>query len=285
MNRIIELGLHPVALAGSLLLFLALGGGPLAVLVTFFVLQGALLVLQRLVPERPDWRMGIGESLLLVATAAIFTVAIGVIATLQDEGWALLGLAAPAGRIAGWPIAAQVIALFFGADLIYYWIHRAIHRWPWLWRVSGHGVHHAFHRLHAAHAGVTHPFELVLLALPMSLLAMLTGPVPEAVIVATLLLLSNVMLAHCNLRMATPLLKWVLTTSEQHRRHHSSVFEESNSNYACNAILWDRLFGTYGGGTSAQTGIGPRQPGVVELLRMPFREPDDAETVSSRRRG
>jgi len=37
--------------------------------------------------------------------------------------------------------------------------------------------------------------------------------------------------------------------------------------------------------SSAQTGIGPRQPGVVDLLRMPFREPDDAETVSSRRQG
>ena len=75
-----------------------------------------------------------------------------------------------------------------------------------------------------------HPFEFVLLALPMSLLAMLTGPVPEAVIMATVLLLSNAMLAHCNLQMATPVLKWALTTSEQHRRHHSSVFAESNSN-------------------------------------------------------
>jgi len=93
----------------------------------------------------------------------------------------------------------------------------------------------------------------VLLALPMSLLAMLTGPVPEAVIMATVLLLSNAMLAHCNLRMATPVLNWALTTREQHRRHHSSVFAESNSNDACNAILWDRLFGTDGGGTSAQT--------------------------------
>lgn len=102
---------------------------------------------------------------------------------------------------------------------------------------------------------------------------------------ATVLLLSNAMLAHCNLRMATPVLKWALTTREQHRRHHSSAFAESNSNDACNAILWDRLFGTGGGGTSAQTGIGPRQPGVVELLRMPFQAPEDAETVSNRRQG
>jgi sterol desaturase/sphingolipid hydroxylase (fatty acid hydroxylase superfamily) len=186
--------------------------------------------------------------------------------------------------IGGWPLAVQVVVLYLGTDFIYYWVHRGIHRWPWLWRASGHGVHHAFHRLHAAHAGLTHPFEFVLLAAPMTLWVIFAGPAPDAVLMATVLLLSNSMLAHCNLRMATPVLRWFLTTSEQHRRHHSAVFIESNSNYACNAILWDRLFGTYGGGTTAATGIGPRQPSVWELLRMPFREPDDSETVANQRR-
>ena len=93
----------------------------------------------------------------------------------------------------------------------------------------------------------------------------------------------NTSIAHANLDIDTPLLRWVFTTSNQHRRHHSALFEASNSNYACNAILWDRLFGTYSEGEVAQTGIGPREPTLLQKLLLPWREPEDVDTAASRR--
>ncbi len=84
--------------------------------------------------------------------------------------------------------------------------------------------------------------------------------------------------------MNAPLFNLLFTSSDQHRRHHSAIFAESNTNYACNAIVWDRLFGTFSRGPVAQTGIGPSQPGLWQLFLLPLREPADADTVASRPR-
>jgi len=91
-------------------------------------------------------------------------------------------------------------------------------------------------------------------------------------------------LAHANVSMNTPVLAWFMTHSNHYRRHHSQEFNTSNTNYACNAILWDRVFGTYSEASVQQTGIGPVQPTMTEMFLLPFREPEQADTVATRRR-
>ena len=59
-----------------------------------------------------------------------------------------------------WPLIAQVFLVFFSSELIWYWIHRAEHRWHFVWRVSGHGAHHSFKKLNALNFGLNHPLEL-----------------------------------------------------------------------------------------------------------------------------
>ena len=54
---------------------------------------------------------------------------------------------------------------------------------------------------------------------------------------------------------------------------------QSNTNYSCNAILWDRLFGTYCDEPVEQTGIGPIEPTLVEELLLPIKEPDYTTTA------
>lgn len=183
---------------------------------------------------------------------------------------------------AQWPTLAQVLLLYFASDFIYYWIHRAIHGSATFWRLSGHGFHHSFHNMHALNIGATHPLEMLFIALPMVLLAGLFGGRPEAMAGASVLLFVNSSLAHANVRMNTPVLRWFFTSSVHHHRHHSVVFEQSNSNYSCNAILWDRLFGTYSQGPVEQTGIGPQEPTFVQKLLLPIREPAYADTAISR---
>ena len=264
-------------------------GDELAVLPALaLTLLGASL-LERWLPARPDWRQSGGERTRLIGLYLLTFVLLGVMS--ETYGALLQPVFQPVREVfgtriwpSGWPALVQGLILFFASDFIYYWIHRAIHRSSALWRLSGHGFHHAFHNLHAINVNATHPFEIVFLALPMMLLAALFNAAPEAVSAAFVLLACNATLAHANVSMNTPLLAWFMTHSNHHRRHHSMEFKTSNTNYACNAILWDRVFGTYSEATVQQTGIGPVQPSIRQLFLLPFREPEQVDTVATRRR-
>lgn len=278
---------HPLFLTGALGLWWAMGRSEAAALVALVVALLTMDALERRIPAVPQWRQQGGEKARLAGVYAAFLVLHGVVVAgyqaLLRPG--LLEFGASAGLsnwLTRWPILVQVLVLYFASDFIYYWIHRGIHRWSWLWRASGHGFHHAFHNLHAINVGATHPLEVFLLALPMVLLAAVLAAPAEAVAGAAVLIVVNATLAHANIRMSTPLFSWLFTSSNEHRRHHSAIFEESNTNYACNAILWDHLFGTYSSGPVRETGIGPREPELSEMLMLPFREPRDVDTIATR---
>jgi sterol desaturase/sphingolipid hydroxylase (fatty acid hydroxylase superfamily) len=288
LQSAIAFGLHPVILVGALSVWWVMGQDASAVLVVLAAVQALLFVLEKLAPAKPQWTQSLPEKLGLFGAAVLLVI---MSAALSELYGALLfpalvafrNVADAAFSFGDWPLLVQVALLYFGSDFLYYWVHRAIHRWPLVWRATGHGMHHSYHRLHAVNFGVSHPFEVLLIALPMILLAAAFGAQPEAVAGALVALVANTSMAHSNLGMNTPVFSFFLTTSDQHRRHHSAVFDESNSNYACNAIIWDRLFGTYSIGPVEQTGIGPRQPRIWELLFLPFREPKDVDTVSTRK--
>jgi len=290
LRSLVERAGHPFFLLGALALWWAMGLSEVAALAAAAIILLLMEWLERAIPAKPSWRLSMRARFALVGWYVALLLVAGLVLASYEAlvTPTLVGVREGLGLgiwPEGWPLLLQVLMLYFAADLIYYWIHRAIHRFGWFWRLSGHGVHHAFHNLHALNVSATHPLETLFLTLPMVLLAGLFGAPSEAVAGAVVLLVVNGTLAHANLRMRTPMLDWFFTSSNQHRRHHSQVFEHSNSNYACNAIMWDRLFGTYSDGDVEQTGIGPRQPSVWEMLRMPWREPGDVDTAASRARG
>lgn len=280
---------HPLLLLGAYLLWLAMDRGADAVLVALVGAFTVLMLLEALVPAMPEWKLRPGQRFVLAGLYLMTFVLFGVF-TAVYEATLVQPLAATRDALGlGWPQALalplQVLLLFFASDFVYYWIHRAIHRWGWLWRASGHGFHHAFQNLHALNVGTNHPFELVFLALPMVLVATVFGAPGEIVGGATVLVAVNAAAAHANVRMDTPVFNLVFTSANQHRRHHSSEFAVSNTNFACNVILWDRLFGTFSRGEVRQTGIGPGEPTLAQKFMLPFREPDFADTAASRARG
>lgn len=288
VKRSIELLAHPLLLAGAWLLWLGLGRGGDAVVMALVASLVVLMLLEATVPAKRAWRLSTAAYAQVAGLYLLTFVLFGTFAAVYEASL-LEPLAALRERLGlGWPDAlpllAQSLLLYFASDFIYYWIHRAIHRWGWLWRASGHGFHHAFHKLHALHVGTSHPLEVLLLALPMVLVAASFGAGGEAVAGASVLLAVNAAAAHANLGMDTPVFNWLFTSSNQHRRHHSAEFDVSNTNFGCNAILWDRLFGTFSRGDVAQTGIGPREPSLAEKFMLPFREPDWADTAASRAR-
>ena len=178
-----------------------------------------------------------------------------------------------------WPIVCQVLLAFFLSELIWYWLHRAEHRWQWLWRLSGHGSHHAFKKLGAINAGANHPLELLLvLSLPSAIVELVFGA-GLAVAGSTLLVLTSAYLAHSNLDLNEKVIGWLFTVNKHHIHHHSVVHAESNTNFGCAAIVWDRLFGTFSNGLTLETGVAPEEPSLWEIFVMPLREPRDIQTA------
>jgi len=55
------------------------------------------------------------------------------------------------------------------------------------------------------------------------------------------------------------------------------VLDESNTNYGCAAILWDRMFGTFADAPTRETGTGPTEPSLWGKFLMPIKEPADTQ--------
>ena len=76
------------------------------------------------------------------------------------------------------------------------------------------------------------------------------------------------MINHANLPLRSlPGYDRIFATAPQHHAHHALELRQSNYNYGCNIILWDRLFGTYcGDETVGQIGAGTGM--MAELARL-----------------
>ena len=80
-------------------------------------------------------------------------------------------------------------------------------------------------------------------------------------------------LCHANLPLRPGLFGWFFNTPEWHQLHHSLNYDESNTNYGCTLIIWDRIFGTYSGkSTIERVGNGTgRRLSFWTQYTLPFR--------------
>lgn len=168
------------------------------------------------------------------------------------------------GRVSLWPqLPAWAIAtlftltLFLLDDATKYLVHRALHRWPFLW--SFHQVHHSAETLTPVTVYRTHPVEAVLFALRSTLV--------QAVVMAMFLFFfgdrtslvsilgANVFLfafnlAGANLRHSHVWItygqtveKWLISPA-QHQIHHSLEDRHYDRNFGAVLAVWDRLGGS-----------------------------------------
>jgi sterol desaturase/sphingolipid hydroxylase (fatty acid hydroxylase superfamily) len=125
---------------------------------------------------------------------------------------------------------------FFG-----YWIHRAEHRFDWLWRIT-HQLHHSPQRVDMAGAYFSHPFEVMLKVTLANLVGVwLLGltPLASAAVGVIGALLS--MWQHWNI--TTPhWLGYLIPRPESHVLHHASGITVRNFG---DLPIWDMLFGTF----------------------------------------
>ena len=171
---------------------------------------------------------------LLVPTAAI---GIAYIAEQQHLGFA---------NHFEWPLWIKVIVTFILLDLSIYLQHVMFHVLPILWRV--HRVHHSDLDCDVTTGLRFHPVEILLsILIKFAIIVTLGAPVLAVILFETVLNLLS-MFTHSNIKLNSTferILRWFIVTPDMHRVHHSTLENETNSNFSFNISLWDRIFATY----------------------------------------
>jgi sterol desaturase/sphingolipid hydroxylase (fatty acid hydroxylase superfamily) len=178
--------------------------------------------------------LGMGLVRLVLPLAAL---AVAVLA--ERRGWGLLNQLDAAPWVT---VGLGVLAMDLGG----YVQHRLVHAVPVLWRF--HRIHHCDLDFDCTTALRHHPVEALVAGAFDAVLVAALGISPLAVVVATLLVgLANVF-NHGNLAVPAGVdrrLRRFVVTPDMHRIHHSTIHDESNSNFSMLVPWWDRLFATY----------------------------------------
>lgn len=136
-----------------------------------------------------------------------------------------------------WGIPIGLLASSFAG----YWLHRAEHRFDWIWRAT-HQLHHSPQRVDMWGAFYTHPIGVVVkVAIGIVVGTLMLGLAPIAAAVVNLLITVLAMVQHLNIR--TPqVLGYVIQRPESHGVHHER--DRHSGNYS-DLPLWDIVFGTF----------------------------------------
>jgi sterol desaturase/sphingolipid hydroxylase (fatty acid hydroxylase superfamily) len=188
---------------------------------------------------RSGWRTDLTYffvSALLVQVTTVLTLTPAM--TLFD--WAVWP--ALQRTVRGWPVAVQFLALLAVADLTQYWVHRAFHRIPTLWRF--HAIHHsaehmdwlAGSRLHLVDVAVTRGLTYV----PIYLMGFAEAPLYTYLVVVS----AQATFIHANVRFGFGPLRWLIATPQFHHWHHAAEPDAVDKNFAVHLPILDVLFGT-----------------------------------------
>lgn len=178
------------------------------------------------------------------------------------------------------PLWLEIAAACLSMDYTMYLWHVLTHKLPWLWRF--HAVHHVDLDLDASTALRFHFGELIQSVPYRATQVLLIGVAPLPLSIWQTAFLASILFHHSNVRLSPARehwIDWFLVTPRMHGIHHSTVHEETDSNWSSGLTIWDRLHGTLKLGIPQDRiviGVPAFQhPGDVTLpkvLAMPFEE-------------
>ena len=216
-------------------------------LLNLMVFSAVFIPLERLFahrPEQPIFRRAWRTDLFYFFIHA-FLIQVYTILTLKPAlvffNWARVP--AVQAWIAALPFVVQFCLILLFTDFMQYWVHRAFHAIPFLWRF--HAIHHsaedmdwiAGSRMHLIDLAVTRGLTYV----PVYLLGFDDGPIYAYVAFVSF----QTTFIHSNLRFEFGPLRWLLATPQFHHWHHGTEREAIDKNFAVQLPILDWLFGTY----------------------------------------
>lgn len=143
------------------------------------------------------------------------------------------------------PSALEIFAAILTLDLLAYVFHRLFHENNFLFRF--HQVHHSDPNIEATTALRFHFGEVLIANSARIFTASLLGFSFKTLIIFELVFLFFNLLEHSNLKLPSWLSKkaeFLFITPALHRRHHSIIPKEMNSNYGTIFSFWDRILKT-----------------------------------------
>lgn len=251
LRRALQVGLYPA----SFVLFI--GGGAIlfehadpngVALGVYFGTIPLFFLLERMLPWSEDWLGSRGD----VHADIGFVVLAGFVAPLLDGAVRAAAVVLAAWLAASfgsalwpsdWPVIAQGALAIVVGDFFRYWVHRALHEWPPLWRI--HATHHSATRLYFWNGARIHPLEVLLTGFVEMVPLIALGATAPAL--AMRMLIGRVIgrFQHCNLDLRLGPLDYVFSTPKNHRWHHSRDLDEAAHNYGGDLVLWDHVFGSF----------------------------------------
>jgi len=203
-----------------------------ATLLFLLMMAGLFVPLEAFFPARatmPSKRnMAIGASLLVANTLLMQWFGLPVLRALGSV------VDAPQTRTLG-----IVVLVFVSSDLVGYFIHRAMHRVPALWRF--HKLHHEATELSWLDAWRQHPVDFVMHGIAVGVPGALLGASLSDLASVVVLRKAFTTFLHANLKVSFGL---VLASPDFHAVHHSADPRDYDTNFAGTFPLWDVLFGT-----------------------------------------
>jgi sterol desaturase/sphingolipid hydroxylase (fatty acid hydroxylase superfamily) len=224
-------------------------------LTTYFAMLAAEAIWPaRAFPRIRGWRLaGIGFLGVLVAFGAMIPMLLPVqwLARHRLLDGTRLG-------VVGGVVVGLLVLEFAG-----YFVHRAEHRFSFMWRFM-HQVHHASTRIDVASSALFHPFDLVaqnVLAIGIGTFVLGLNPLAAGILGYIAAFLG--IFQHLNVR--TP--RWLgffIQRPEAHCIHHQLNVHAYNYG---NIALWDMVFGTYENPATFEGQVGfANEPSIVKLL-------------------
>jgi sterol desaturase/sphingolipid hydroxylase (fatty acid hydroxylase superfamily) len=131
------------------------------------------------------------------------------------------------------------------AELVVYWLHRAMHRVPWLWRF--HRLHHDGAPLAWVSAWRVHPVDAALFAAAALIGGVVAGSGAPAALGFVVGRRAWTVLLHADVAWPASPCDRVVATPPFHERHHREDLPAAN--FASTLPVLDQLFGTYAVGS------------------------------------
>jgi sterol desaturase/sphingolipid hydroxylase (fatty acid hydroxylase superfamily) len=248
-------------------------------LLNMIVYSAVFIPLERLFAQRPaqsTFRAAWRTDLAYFFVSALF-VQVATLLTMKPAMVLFQWAAYP--ELQAWvrerSLVAQFVAILVLTDLTQYWIHRAFHALPALWRF--HQIHHsaesmdwlAGSRLHLVDVAVTRGLTYV----PIYVLGFSEAPLFAYVAFVSV----QATFIHANVRFKFGPLAWVVATPQFHHWHHGAEPEAIDKNFAVHLPVIDWLFGTFHlpkGRWPASYGLAHGEPipeGYVRQFAYPFK--------------
>ncbi|MEM1233018.1 MAG: sterol desaturase family protein [Pseudomonadota bacterium] len=189
---------------------------------------------------RPEW----DEDLFYFLVSAMFIQGLSFLTLIPSN---VINDAITLDILQGWvgaiPFAVQVVLIMLATDFIQYWLHRAFHEIPVLWRF--HSIHHSAKSMDWMAGARMHFLEIAALrgftAVPMFTL----GFDLAAIQAYLLIVFVYSKFIHSNVGFDLGFIESIVVTPRFHHWHHGSDREAIDINYASHFPLYDRLFGTH----------------------------------------